>query len=160
MEYFYREPRPGISFESRLTIAVHHDSTPLNPGKLGNLKAMSPEEPRHALIFAIARDIDSGMSDEQLMPWKVLITSAILTFQKVDNEEDIFWHATNARESLGAQYEVVYFSSVTPPACWNTSRTYIWERCLHTHIHAKHNMRLHCRYSASSSWRHSRTNVR
>ena len=53
------------------------------------------------------------MSDEQLMPWKVLITSAILTFQKVDNEDDIFWYANNARESLGAQYEVVYFSSVT-----------------------------------------------
>lgn len=116
MQYFYREPRPGISFDSRLTIAVYHDSTPLNPGKLGSLKAMSPEEPRHALIFAIARDIDNGMSDEQLMPWKVLITSAILTFQKIENEEDIFWHATNARESLGAQFEVVYFSSVTPHA--------------------------------------------
>jgi len=113
MQYFYREPRPGISFGSRLMIAVYHDLNPLNPGKLGSLKAMSPEEPRHALIFAIARDIDCGMSDEQLMPWKVLITSAILTFQKVDNEDDIFWHATNARESLGAQYEVVYFSSVT-----------------------------------------------
>lgn len=116
MQYFYREPRPGISFDSRLTIAVYHDSTPLNPGKLGSLKAMSPEEPRHALIFAIARDIDNGMSDEQLMPWKVLITLAILTFQKIENEEDIFWHATNARESLGAQFEVVYFSSVTPHA--------------------------------------------
>jgi hypothetical protein len=71
-------------------IAVYHDLNPLNPGKLGSLKAMSPEEPRHALIFAIARDIDCGMSDEQLMPWKVLIASAILTFQKVDNEDGIF----------------------------------------------------------------------
>ena len=54
-------------------IGVAADLSPANVANLGDLKAISPEEPRHALVFAIARDIDNGMSDEQLMPWKSVV---------------------------------------------------------------------------------------
>ena len=115
MDYFFGKPTTGIRFPSAVIIGVTADLSPANVANLGHLKAISPEEPRHALVFAIARDIDNGMSDEQLMPWKVLSTSAVIEFRPVENDDDIFWSATNARESLGAQYEVAYFSSVPPP---------------------------------------------
>jgi hypothetical protein len=115
MDYCFGKPTTGIRFPSAVINGVTADLSPANVANLGHLKAISPEEPRHALVFAIARDIDNGMSDEQLMPWKVLSTSAVIEFRPVENDDDIFWSATNARESLGAQYEVAYFSSVPPP---------------------------------------------
>jgi hypothetical protein len=114
MDYFFGKPTTGIRFTSTVIIGVTADLSPDNVANLGHLKAISPEEPRHALVFAIARDIDNGMSDEQLMPWKVLSTSAVIEFRPVESD-DICWSATNARESLGAQCEVAYFSSVPPP---------------------------------------------
>ena len=99
-----------------MTIAVTPDLSPDNDANLGNLKAISPEEPRHALIFAIARDIDNGMTDAELEPWKTLSLSTTLHFKKVEHEDEIFWHATNCREAVGAQFEVVYYSSVLAPA--------------------------------------------
>ena len=112
MDYFFGKPTTGIRFPSAVMIGVTADLSPANVANMGHLKAISP---RHALVFAIARDIDNGMSDEQLMPWKVLSTSAVIEFRPVENDDDIFWSATSARESLGAQYEVAYFSSVPPP---------------------------------------------
>ena len=122
MEYFFQATFPGIAFPSPVTIAVIGDLSPSAVGNLGNLKAISPEEPRHALIFAIARDITAGMSDDELLPWKILATSAILIFKSVAREDDMFWLSTNARESVGAQFEVVYFSTV-PPCLTNLSAT-------------------------------------
>ena len=99
-----------------MTIAVTPDLSPDNDANLGNLKAISPEEPRHALIFAIARDIDNGMTDADLEQWKTVSLSTTLHFKKVEHEDEIFWHATNCREAVGAQFEVVYYSSVLAPA--------------------------------------------
>jgi hypothetical protein len=103
-----------------VTLAVIGDLTPAVAGNLGNLKAISPEEPRHALVFAIARDIDAGLTDDELLPWKNLVVSAIITFKTVDTDDDIFWLATNARESVGAQFETVYFSAVPPRPATHT----------------------------------------
>jgi hypothetical protein len=114
MSYFFHRVHPGIAFPTPVHIAVIGDLTPAVAGNLGNLKAISPEEPRHALVFAIARDIDAGLTDDELLWWKNLVVSAIITFKTVDTEDDIFWLATNARESVGAQFEVVYFSAVPP----------------------------------------------
>ena len=114
MSYFFRTVTPGIAFPASVVIAVIGDLSPAIAGTFGNLKAIGPEEPRHALIFAIARDIDAGLPEADLLMWKNLIVSAIITFKKVATEDDIFWLSTNARESVGAQYEVVYFSAVPP----------------------------------------------
>jgi hypothetical protein len=122
-DYFFGNPTPGIRLPDSVTIAVIDPLTPSNAAHLGRLKAISPEEPRHALVFAIARDIAKGMSDDDLLPWRVLATSAILTFKKVATEDEIFWSATNARETIGAQYESVYYSTVP-------SR--VSQRCIHT----------------------------
>jgi hypothetical protein len=115
MSYFFHRVHPAIAFPSPVTIAVIGDLTPALAGNLGNLKAISPEEPRHALIFAIARDIDAGLTDDELLAWKNLVVSAIVTFKVVTTEDEIFWLATNARESVGATFEVVYFSAVPLP---------------------------------------------
>jgi hypothetical protein len=114
MTYFFRHVHPAITFPTPVTIAVIGDLSPANAGSLGNLKAISPEEPRHALIFAIARDIDAGLSEADLLAWKNLVVSAIITFKAVATEDEIFWLSTNARESVGAQFKVVYFSAVPP----------------------------------------------
>ena len=98
-----------------MTIAVTHDLSPDVNANLGHLKAISPDEPRHALIFAIARDIDNGMTDAELEPWKLLSLSAIIQFKKIEHNDELFWYATNCRESVGAQFEVVYYSSVLAP---------------------------------------------
>ena len=115
-EYFFNNPQSASSFGSPVIIAVTPDLSPDNDANLGNLKAISPEEPRHALIFAIARDIDKGMTDAELEPWKTISLSAVVHFKKVDHEDEIFWQATNCREAVGAQFEVVYYSSVLAPA--------------------------------------------
>ena len=115
-EYFFNQPQSASSFGSPVIIAVTPDLSPDNDANLGNLKAISPEEPRHALIFAIARDIDKGMTDAELEPWKTISLSAVVHFKKVDHEDEIFWQATNCREAVGAQFEVVYYSSVLAPA--------------------------------------------
>lgn len=78
----------------------------------GSLKAISPEEPRHALILAIARDIEAGQSDVELQHWRDLILSTQVQFKRVDSDDDVFWQATVMRETIGIQYEVMYFSAV------------------------------------------------
>jgi hypothetical protein len=114
MSYFFRHVHPSIAFPSPLTIAVIGDLSPAIAGSLGNLKAISPEEPRHALIFAIARDIDAGLSDADLRVWKNLAVSAIITFKAVATDDELFWLSTNAREAVGAHFDVVYFSAALP----------------------------------------------
>jgi hypothetical protein len=73
MDYFFGKPTTGIRFPSAVIFGVTADLSPANVANLGHPKAIAPGEPRHALVFAIARDIDNGMSDEQLMPWKSVV---------------------------------------------------------------------------------------
>ena len=142
MSYFFHRVFPGISFPSPVTIAVIDDLTPAVAGNLGNLKSISPEEPRHALVFAIARDIDAGLSDDDLLLWKNLVVSTIMTFKTVDTEDSIFWLSTNARESVGAQFEVVYFSAVPlspalPPSLSHPPSTFDHLRNSNSHTSAE-----------------------
>lgn len=108
MEYFFKKLQTTTD-PWALTVAVLDDSQP----DFGNLKAISPEEPRHAIILALAKDIESGTVDS--LAWKNRILGTIVTFRKVDNDDDIFWHATNAREKIGVDFEVIYFSTVRDP---------------------------------------------
>jgi hypothetical protein len=97
----------------------------------GNLKSVTPEEQRHALVLAIARDIKDQQSDVELIKWRHLILSTLVTFTKYTDEDDLFWAATNHRESVGAQYEVVYYSTA---GCWHKLGTMYACVCTHTHM--------------------------
>lgn len=98
-----------------LHIGVVGEFSPVNAECRGNLKSTSPEEARHALILAIHRDIESGASTDDLLLWRKLILSTVTTFTVYETEDDLFWAATNHREAIGAQFEVVYYSTVGPP---------------------------------------------
>jgi len=62
-------------------------------------------------VLAIKRDIDRKMPVEE---WRRIILSTAVEFQAVE-EADMSWVAGTIREHVGAQYNSVYYSSVTPP---------------------------------------------
>ena len=61
------------------------------------------------------RDIKAGASTDDLLVWRKLILSTVTTFTVYEAEDDLFWAATNQREAIGAQFEVVYYTTVGPP---------------------------------------------
>jgi hypothetical protein len=101
-----------MTFPGTLHVAVLGDLSPDRAPARGHLKSITPEEQRHALVLAIGRAITNGQSDDELTRWRHLLLSTIVTFTKYDTDDDLFWAATNQRESVGAQYEVVYYSTV------------------------------------------------
>ena len=111
VDYFLSGNRQ-LAFPGTLHMAVLGDLSPENVAARGNLKSITPEEQRHALILAIGRDIANGQSDDALLRWRHCVLSTIVTFTKYDSDDDLFWAATNQRESIGAHYEVVYYSTV------------------------------------------------
>ena len=82
-------------------------------------------------MLAIARDIKDQQSDVELIKWRHLILSTLVTFTKYTDEDDLFWAATNHRESVGAQYEVVYYSTA---GCWQQKQKTCMRVCTHTHM--------------------------
>ena len=111
IDYFLSGNRQ-LAFPGTLHVAVLGDLTPDQHAARGNLKSATPEEQRHALVLAIGRNIADGQSDAELQRWRTCILSAVVTFTKYDTDDDLFWAATNHREPIGAQYEVVYYSTV------------------------------------------------
>ena len=103
-----------MSFPDVLQVGVVGEFSPVNSEYRGNLKSTSPEEARHALILAIHRDIESGASNDELLSWRKLVLSTVTTFTVYETEDDLFWAATNHREAIGAQFEVVYYSTAGP----------------------------------------------
>ena len=91
-----------------VTIAVNKTSDPLDPLARGGLRALCPEETRHALVFAIKRDMDRNLPVDD---WLRVVLSSPVQFQAVD-EVDMVWVATGLREKVGALYETVYYSNV------------------------------------------------
>jgi hypothetical protein len=65
------------------------------------------------LILSIANDIDdTSMTNADLQEWRACILSTVACVTKYESEDDLFWAACNIRESIGAQYEVIYYSTV------------------------------------------------
>lgn len=69
---------------------------------------MCPEETRHAMLFAIKRDIQLKLPVDE---WVRVVLSSPVQFEAV-SEVDEIWVASSIREKVGAQYEVVYYSNV------------------------------------------------
>ena len=118
MEYFHKAPDSRRkAFPDVLQIAVVREFCPTNVALRGLLKSTSPEEARHALILSIARDIDDPSTTlEDLQEWRRAILSTVACLTRYETDDDLFWAACNTRESIGAQYEVVYYSTARPPA--------------------------------------------
>jgi hypothetical protein len=113
MDYFYAQIDVRRKLPDVLQIGVVGDFCPSNPAMRGLLKSTSPEEVRHALVLSIARDIDDeSTSVEVLKEWRRCIMSAVACLTKYDTDYDLFWAACNTRETVGAQFEVVYYSTV------------------------------------------------
>jgi hypothetical protein len=111
VNYFLSDNRQ-LAFPGTLHMAVLGDLSPENVAARGNLKSITPEEQRHALVLAIGRAIANGQSADVLLQWRHYVLSTIVTFTKYETDDDLFWAAANQRESIGAQYEVVYYSTV------------------------------------------------
>lgn len=112
VDYYFSDPNKTDVFPGIVMIATDACWDPCKPAARGLLRAISPEEPRHALILAIARDVKAGMPEEGLLLWRRLLLSAVTEFRRLSTEEDVFWAATNLRERVGADYETMYFSPV------------------------------------------------
>lgn len=105
-DFYFKEPG-NKPFPGVVCIGVTDTSSPIAAAQRGWLKGISPEEPRHALVFAIARDLRKGLP---LDKWKILVLSATMEFRAMAAEDDFFWEATKLRESIGAQYDTMYYS--------------------------------------------------
>jgi hypothetical protein len=100
------------AFPGGLEIAIVNDLSPDVPSARGHLKSTTPEEQRHALVLAIDADMAAGKTDDELQEWRTCVLSTVVCFKRYTNDDDIFWAARNIRETIGAQYEAVYYSTV------------------------------------------------
>ena len=105
MDFLFAKPNHVPGF---VTVAVNETSDPLDPMANGGLRALCPEETRHALVLAIKRDMDLNLPVDD---WLRVVLSSPVHFQAVD-AMDMVWVATGLREKVGALYETVYYSNV------------------------------------------------
>ena len=95
-----------------LTFNCTTERHPGNVVSYGQMHLISPEEPLHAMLFAIARDIREGKEVEVLEMWRTMVLSCVGTLIAVAPDV-AFWKASQHRENVGAEYEAVYFSTVS-----------------------------------------------
>lgn len=104
MDHFFKEPA-ALPAPVVVGVAPGTDVT----SSFGKLKAVCPEEIRHAYILAIARDARQGLPMER---WLKTVVSTVFEFVVLGNDDDFFWKSTSLREALGAKYEAMYYTSV------------------------------------------------
>ncbi len=109
-EYFFLPDNK--TFPGKICIGVTDTGNPLEAPQLGWLKAISPEEPRHALLRALARDIRNG--EEHLDNWRTLTLSVEVEFVLIETDDKATWEPYAIREQIGALFEAVYPSAAHP----------------------------------------------
>ena len=105
-QYFF--DKVGRGYPDTIKVACLDYLRPDKKDALGHLKAISPEELRHAMLLAIARDITKGLDVDE---WRRCLLSVTFSFQHVDSEDVLFTLAAGERENIGAKYETLYYSS-------------------------------------------------
>ena len=60
IEYYFSDPLKSPVFPGVVCLAVDDKFDAASPVAWGLLRAISPDEPRHVLLLAIARDIKRG----------------------------------------------------------------------------------------------------
>ena len=88
-------------FPSDIVVAVDSDSTI----EFGKLDRLSPDELEHAFIFAIARQIDAGATNEELLAWRRVSLTVTISFEQIENETERLWRAVRLREQLTANFQ-------------------------------------------------------
>ena len=106
LQDFYFD-KVGKDYPENIKVASLDSCRPDRKDSFGCLKAISPEELRHAMLLAIARDIKSGLEVDE---WRKSLLSVTFSFQQVDSEDTLFTLAACERESIGAKYETLYYS--------------------------------------------------
>ncbi len=87
------------SFPGKISTGVSDTSNPLELPQLGWLNAISPEEPRHALLRALARDIHIRNGEEHFDEWRT--TSADVEFALLNTDDKATWKPCAIREMVG-----------------------------------------------------------
>jgi len=86
MEYYFSSSSAVDTFPGAVIVSVDEVYNPLTAESLGFLRALSAEEPRHALVLSIARDIRRGATDEELMLWRRVVLSTIMEFRRLSSD--------------------------------------------------------------------------
>ena len=91
-------PRPVVISVTDL------DSNPLS--QRGALQAISPEELRCAMLFAMARDVTNGADDkETLTTWRRHALSVTMQFMHHPSHDAMYFAACQLRENMGQDHE-------------------------------------------------------
>ena len=85
----------------------HNIIISLKEDKRGALCAISPEEVRHAMMAAIARDISDGVVSGVLEEWRRKVLSCTATFQVHATEAERLQVAMQLRESMANDHEAM-----------------------------------------------------
>ena len=90
-------PRPVVVSVTDL------DANPLS--QRGALQAISPEELRCAMLFAIARDVANGAGKEALNAWRRNALSVTMQFIHRPSRDAMYFAACQLRENMGQDHE-------------------------------------------------------
>ena len=86
----------------------------------GALHAISPEEIRCAMLFAIARDVGRNAPEEDLKEWRCHVLSVTMQFLLHATHEDMYFAACQLRENLSVDHE--YMSRTAPQRIYEIAR--------------------------------------
>jgi hypothetical protein len=81
-------------------------------GRRESWQVQSPDEMRHALILAIAKDCLRSAPLAELAMWKHLVLTATIELRLLTHTMDMFWQAVQIREDIGVAFELLYPSSI------------------------------------------------
>lgn len=102
MECYFKVPSP---MPHTIVISVKDGEQPLE--KRGALCAISPEEVRHAMMAAIARDIANCVEPDVLEEWRRLALSCTATFQLHNTEAERLQVTMQLRENIANDHEAM-----------------------------------------------------
>lgn len=102
LQYHFKTP---TRFPLEIFVAVSQSSSPANKDHRGWLRAISPEEIRHAIIKAVARDIRAGLD---IAGWRFVFLTTTMTFIPIESDDQLYWAAAKKRQEIGASYETMY----------------------------------------------------
>ena len=103
MAKVFMKDGPVIQQDERMDLAF--PSNPMTPSD--EAVRCSPEEPQHALIFAISQRIEEKADEKELKAWKRLVLSFPGCFLALEGEEAIYFHLTNSRLKPAARAKAV-----------------------------------------------------
>lgn len=103
--YFLKPAR----FPETIHVAVNDTSCPSNRDHRGWLRAISPEEIRHAMMKAAARDVRAKLPMDE---WRFCMLTTTMIFTSHNSDDSVYWSAAKLRQEIGAAYETMYPTSV------------------------------------------------